>query len=261
MKKVFLCAMAAIALVGCQERFSEQNIDGDMGHIAINFSTSGEVETRADGIQLENLPTAEDFTLKISGVATDENTAEFSKEWSSFAGYNYEEERLFHGLYNVALTYGDPTVEGYNKPAFAATADNVTVQNKNLTTKLDMTATLANAIIVIRTTDNFNGYFPKSSFTITTATETYDVNMESTEHFFIAPQSGVKINCTCVRQSNLATNTTEQLAAQTISEVKAKNRYVVTYDLTTAGRVEITVELNDTPIGTQIIDTEINPNA
>ena len=120
---------------------------------------------------------------------------------------------------------------------------------------------MANAIIVIRTTDNFNGYFPKSSFTITTATETYDVNMESTEHFFIAPQSGVKINCTCVRQSNLATNTTEQLAAQTISEVKAKNRYVVTYDLTTAGRVEITVELNDTPIGTQIIDTEINPNA
>ena len=261
MRKILLCAMATIALVGCKENFSEQNINADMGRIAIDFSTSGEVDTRADGILLENLPTPADFTLKISGAATDENTSAFSKEWSSFAGYNYEEERLFHGLYDVTLTYGDPAVEGYDKPAFAASATKVEVENKNKTTTLQMTATLANAIVTIRTTDNFNGYFPKSKFSITTATDTYEFEKENTSHLFIAPQQNVKINCSCVRQNNSANDTYETLAPQTIPSVVAKTRYVVTYDLTTAGRVTITVTLNETPLDTKDIDTEINPNA
>ena len=237
-----------------------------MGRIAIDFSTSGEVDTRADRILLEKLPTPADFTLKISGAATDENTSAFSKEWSSFAGYNYEEERLFHGKYDVTLTYGDPAVEGYDKPAFAASATEVVVENKNKTTPLPMTATLANAIVTIRTTDNFNGYFPKSKFSITTATDTYEFEKENTEkentsHLFIAPQQNVKINCSCVRQNNWANDTYETLAPQTIPSVVAKTRYVVTYDLTTAGSVTITVTLNETPLDTEDIDTEINPNA
>ena len=232
-----------------------------MGRIAIDFSTSGEVDTRADGIQLENLPTPADFTLKISGAATDENTSAFSKEWSSFAGYNYEDERLFHGLYDVTLTYGDPNIEGYGKVAFAAEAKNVVVENKNKTTNLALTATLANAIITIRTTDNFNGYFPVSKFSVTTSQDTIDFEKENPEHLFIAPQSNVKINCSCIRQSNLANEGYEHLAAQVIGTVEAKTRYVVTYDLTTAGSVKITIKLNEELIGTQVIDTEINPNA
>ena len=232
-----------------------------MGRIAIDFSTSGEVDTRADGIQLENLPTPADFTLKISGAATDENTSAFSKEWSSFAGYNYEDERLFHGLYDVTLTYGDPNIEGYGKVAFAAEAKNVVVENKNKTTTLALTATLANAIITIRTTDNFNGYFPVSKFSVTTSQDTIDFEKENPEHLFIAPQSNVKINCSCIRQSNLANEGYEHLAAQVIGTVEAKTRYVVTYDLTTAGSVKITIKLNEELIGTQVIDTEINPNA
>ena len=261
MRKILLYAMATMALLGCKENFSEQNINADMGRIAIDFSTSGEVDTRADGILLENLPIPADFTLKISGAATDENTSAFSKEWSSFAGYNYEEERLFHGLYDVTLTYGDPAVEGYDKPAFAASATKVEVENKNKTTTLQMTATLANAIVTIRTTDNFNGYFPKSKFSITTATDTYEFEKENTSHLFIAPQQNVKINCSCVRQNNSANDTYETLAPQTIPSVVAKTRYVVTYDLTTAGSVTITVTLNETPLANKVIDAEINPNA
>lgn len=262
MKKILLYAMATMALVGCKENFSEQNINADMGRIAIDFSTSGEVSTRADeGITLTNLPAPADFALKITGSASDANTSSFSKEWSSFAGYNYEEERLFHGLYDVTLTYGDPAVEGYDKPAFAASATEVVVENKNKTTTLAMTATLANAIVTIRTTDNFNGYFPKSKFSITTATDTYEFEKENTSHLFIAPQQNVKINCSCVRQNNLANDTYETLAPQTIPSVVAKTRYVVTYDLTTAGSVTITVTLNEEPLATEVIDTEINPNA
>ena len=260
MKKVLLFAIASLVLAGCQN-YSEHELAGDMGRIAIDFSTSGEVATRADGIQLENLPTPAEFVLKIAGDATDANTATFSKEWSSFAGYNYEEERLYNGKYDVTLTYGDPTVEGYGKPAFAAEAKGVVVQNKNKTTELDMTATLANAIITIRTTENFDGYFPVSKFSVTTSQDTIDFEKENPEHLFIAPQSGVKINCSCIRQSNLANETYEHLAAQVIGTVEAKTRYVVTYDLTTAGSVEISIKLNEELIGTQVIDTEINPNA
>ena len=53
----------------------------------------------------------------------------------------------------------------------------------------------------------------------------------------------------------------EALATQTISNTTAATRYVVTYDLTTAGGVSITVKLNQTIIGTIEVETELNPNA
>lgn len=258
MKNVFLCAIAALALVACQSP-SEQ-IGAGEGKIAVAASVSGDMATRAEGF---NLPTPElsDFTLSITGT---ENTAtaEFSKQWTSLSDYRTDDERYTAGWYTVAIANGDVTAEGYTTPCFTA-SKSVQVLDRNRTVVAELNATVANAIVLIQTTEAFDNYFPQSDFTVTTATNTIEVDKQAEGHLFIAPQNGVKIDCSCIRQANLATGKVEQLATQTIALAKAATRYIVTYDLTSVGSVNITITLNEDILDTIPVDTntELNPNA
>ena len=258
MKNVFLCAIAALALVACQSP-SEQLGVGE-GKIAVAASVSGDIATRAEGF---NLPTPElsDFTLSITGT---ENTAtaEFSKQWASLSDYRTDDERYAAGWYTVAIANGDVTAEGYTTPCFTA-SKSVQVLDRNRTVVAELNATVANAIVLVQTTEAFDNYFPQSDFTVTTATNTIEVDKQAEGHLFIAPQNGVKIDCSCIRQANLATGKVEQLATQTIALAKAATRYIVTYDLTSVGSVNITITLNEDILDTIPVDTntELNPNA
>lgn len=251
MKKVFLFALSALMLAGCQKDNSVLATAGE-GKIAINASASGVVETRADGVQVAT-PQLSDFSLLITGN-------NFEKSWSSLTNYRTDDERYISGTYTVAIACGDSSQEGYNLPAFAA-SKSVEVLDRNRTTEVALTATVANAIVAIQTTEAFNNYFPVSEFTVTTTANSFEYNKHSSEHLFVAAGQNVKIDCSCIRQSNLATNKSEALATQTISNTTAATRYVVTYDLTTVGGVSITVKLNQTIIGTIEVETELNPNA
>lgn len=251
MKKVFICAIIALMAASCQSDNSEQ-INAGKGKIAITATSSGIVETRGEGVMLQT-PQPSEFSLAISG-------AELSKSWNSLADYNYEEEYYLAGDYTVAINYGDSSAEGYNLPCFADTKV-VKVLDRNRTTEVAMTAKLANAIVAIQTTEAFDNYFPVSNFTITTTSNTFEFDKQTTDHLFVAAGQAIAIDCTCIRQSNLAAGKSEKLATQTIPSTVATTRYVVTYDLSTVGGVNITVKLNDTTIGTIVIDNELNPNA
>ena len=115
--------------------------------------------------------------------------------------------------------------------------------------------------MAIQTTEAFDNYFPVSNFTITTTSNTFEFDKQATDHLFVAAGQAISIDCTCIRQSNLTSGKSEKLATQKIPSTTATTRYVVTYDLSTAGGVNITVKLNDTTIGTIVIDNELNPNA
>ena len=257
MKKVLLCAIAALTLVACQQA---EQIGAGEGKIAVTASVSGEVATRAEGFSLPT-PSLADLTLTITGTP-DTVTDGFTKQWSSLVGYNADNERFLAGLYTVAVTNGDTTFEGYGAPCFAA-SQSVEVLDRNRTVNVELNAIVANAIILVRTTEAFNNYFPQSEFTVTTATNTITVDKQATEHLVVVPQSGVKVNCTCIRQANLVSGKTEKLATQTIADAKAATRYILTYDLTTAGGVDITITLNEDILDTIPVDTntELNPNA
>ena len=258
MKKVLLCAIAALTLAACQQ--SSEQIGAGEGKIAVTASVSGEVATRAEGFSLPT-PSLADLTLTITGTP-DTVTDGFTKQWSSLVGYNADNERFLAGLYTVAVTNGDTTFEGYGAPCFAA-SQSVEVLDRNRTVNVELNAIVANAIILVRTTEAFDNYFPQSEFTVTTATSTISVDKQATEHLVVVPQSGVKVDCTCIRQSNLASGKTEKLATQTIADAKAATRYILTYDLTTAGGVDITITLNEDILDTIPVDTntELNPNA
>ena len=260
MKKVLLCAMAALMFASCQENNSELNASGE-GRIAITASASGEVATRAEsGIDIP-APALADFSLKITGQAGTV-TESFEKSWTSLSNYRTDDERYLAGYYNVAISNGDATVEGYYSPCFTA-SQSIEVLNRNRTTNVELVATVANAIVLVQTTEAFDKYFPQSEFTVTTATNTITVDKDATEHLVIAPQNGVKVDCTCVRQSNLATGKTETLATQTIATAKAATRYIIKYDLSNAGGINVVITLNDSILNSTPVDTntELNPNA
>ena len=94
MKKVFLFAISALLLAGCQKDNSVQSTASE-GKIAINASTSGVVETRADGIQVAT-PELSDFSLLIKGK-------NFEKSWSSLSQYRTDDERYTAGTYTVSI--------------------------------------------------------------------------------------------------------------------------------------------------------------
>lgn len=254
MKKLLLFVCAATLVVGCQDDTSVQTVAGK-GAIEVTASASGEVTTKAEGengITLDT-PALEDFSLKITGT-------DFEKNWTSLSDYDTDSERYVAGWYTVAIECGDATEEGYNKPYFA-TSQRIQVLDRNRTTQVNLVATVGNAIVEIRTTENFRNYFPSREFKLTTENNTFELSEEPTEYLFIAPQKKAAIDCTCIRQANLATGTTESLTTQYIPTVNAATRYIVTYDLQYTGSVDVTVSLDDTIIDTITVDVELNENA
>lgn len=254
MKKLLAFASAALLMVGCHDDSSIETIAGE-GAMKICATASGEVITKAgeeSGVMVD-VPQIADFALKITGN-------NFEKSWDSVSDYDFESERYTAGKYNVSIEYGDATAEGYNVPYFYALQE-VEVLDRNRTTNVELVATVGNAIVEVVTTENFRGYFPQHKFTMTTASNTFELKENDDELLFVAPQENVAIDCTCIRQSNLASGKEETLATQYIQTVKARTRYIVTYDLRSAGNVTITVTLNETIIDTFEVEVELNENA
>lgn len=254
MKKLFIIAFIASLMVGCKEETSTTTTAGE-GTMRISATASGEVLTKTggeSGITVAT-PSSGQFSLKITGD-------NFEKSWASIDDYNFMTERLLAGIYEVEIECGDPSAEGYNLPYFYGSKQ-VEVLDRDRTTNVELIATVGNAIVEVATTETFRGYFPEYEFTMTTAANTFTLKENDSELLFIAPQERVAIDCTCVRQSNIATGTSEQLATQYITNVKARTRYIVTYDLKSAGSVSVIVSLDETIIDTFEVDVELNENA
>ena len=259
MKKLLFMVSAIAFAIGCQSGDLELIGGSGEGSIAIVASTSGAIQTKAEGetgVKIDT-PALNEFSLLITGDVNG-----FSKSWESIADYNSEDERFVSGAYTVAIEWGDVTEEGYDKPYFYGTAA-APVPDRNKTVDVEVVATVGNAIVAIATTENFRGYFPSRKFTMTTASNTFDLVEGDTKHLFIAPQKNVAIDCTCVRQQyeQNPDGKWENLATQYIPEVKARTRYIVTYDLEKTNKVTVTYYLNDTILGTEEIDVELNENA
>lgn len=264
MKKLFLFASVALMAISCHRDNPVQQLS-ECGTIAVTASASGDVVTKTGeeaGITLET-PLSAAFSLTIKGDEDSEvpEVAGFEQTWSSLSGYDPDEQYYTAGWYTVSIECGDAAEEGYNKPYFAA-SKHVQVLDRNRTVNVELTATLGNAIVEVHTTENFRNYFPTREFKLTTATNEFELTEGgSEEYLFIAAQSNVKIDCTCIRQANLAAGTKETLATQTIPTVSPKTRYKVTYDLTNIGNLAITISLDETILETINISQELNPNA
>ena len=253
MKKLLLIALVAAMTAACHKDSAEQTVGTGILHITPKAAgnvneVKAATESEPNGGKTIAVPALSEFSLTIKGT-------DYDRTWTSLSDYSADEERLTAGLYDVAIKYGDIAVEGYDKPYFYAEKKGVQVLDRNRTTNVELTATVGNAIVEVVMTPEFKGYFTEHKFTLKTASNEFEIDENPAKDLFVAPQT-VTLDCTVKRQSGKE----ESLATQTF-EVKARTRHIVRYDLEKAGSVKVNITLDDTLIGSDTVDVELNENA
>ena len=253
MRKFFtIASLMALTLSACSKEATQSEQEGK-GQVTINCKTETMVDTRAD-ISCTT-PTAEDFTLMIEGVGSD-----YKAEYAAIAEFNAD-SYLHHGNYKATVVAGDITEEGYDKATFVGSKEFAVEARKS--SNVEITATIANALVVVEVTENFKHYFAGGhALTLTTAAgNEFDVTAQ-TDPIFVAPAS-FTIGGTAVKQPNQsgAEGVTVTLPNYVAESVAAQTLYTVKLDVEAAGSATLTITLNDTLVESIDIEQELNDNA
>lgn len=251
MKKFFAFAsLLALTLSACTEKEHQSEQKGE-GQVTITLATSAEVDTRA---QIScTTPESEDFALTIEGA--DQNL-----EYASVAEFN-EDNYLHFGHYKATVVAGDIADEGFNKPVFGGSQEFDVKARKDV--EVAITATIANAIVKVETTEAFNSYFEGGHTLklVTAAGNEFNVT-EQSELLFIAPEL-FTITGTATKQpaQSGAEGVVVTLPEYKPESVAAQTLYTVKFDVKTAGSATLEITLNETPVYEGVIDQELNDNA
>lgn len=159
---LLLALLPGLGLTSCGDESPWSGSD-QMGGIALNLESDGRLMrhgTRADDTQCPIVPDANAFGIKLT---KSDNT--YSKTWSSLEGFNKESEFPI-GDYTIEAAYGDVTEQGFERPCFKGT--NTLHVSPGTTTPVNVTATLANAMVTMRYTDAFLANYSTYSAAIET---------------------------------------------------------------------------------------------
>lgn len=243
MKKILFAIALAVVATACYT--NEGNKAVEVGKLAINAATRNEVaNTSEEGrFYLTDVPAVEDLKVEIVGNGE-------VQSWATLAEFNVanEEMRFISAPYTITLSHGDKGVEGWSKPYFEGSTT-VEVPMYALTAEANIEVLLQNSIIAIETTDEFNGYFPQSSFKV----KSFVWSAEKDELLFL--NSGkVTVTCEAVRQ----TGKNEKF--ETTVTLQPTTRHTVLFDISTAGSAKVNVTF-DGEIAEVTEEFELNENA
>ena len=254
MKKIFYSALA-FAMVACNSpKADEEIVMGGTIDISVTRSeevTDGATDGTTEGRLIIDTPTAEDLKLDIIGQ-------EQTYSWTTLAEFKSEISRglTFKAApYTVILSHGEKGVEGYSKPYFEGSCE-IEVPGYGLSAKAEVVVALANSIVAIATTSNFDGYFQQQTFKVITenSKEGIEWNAESEEMLFLNAGAAT-IKCVVVKPSG-----NEQTITVDV-ELKAQTRHTVVFDLPNAGSAEFTVKFDGEIVDYVDSDFEMNDNA
>ena len=247
MKKIFLAIAVAVVAMACHTNDSETALKE--GKIVINASTRSDVSeanTSSKTVLSEELvPSTKDLKVEIKNNETTQN-------WATFAEFEQAQSRgltFASGLHTITLSYGEKGVEGWSKPYFEGSTI-VDVPMYGLSVEADILVALANSIITIETTEQFDGYFPTSSFKINGT----DWDASKNEMFFMNTGE-VTVTCEAVRTTGAAATFESKL------QLKASTRHKVVFDLSTAGKAVVNITFDDEIVEVVELDVELNENA
>lgn len=244
--KKFIYLALAIAMTACATpKGEEQTTVG--GSIEIVPATRGEVTDTTEGKTTIAVPAVEELAVEITGNNQ-------THTWPTLADYNAEAAQgvWFHSsAHTVTLTYGTLGEEGYNKPYFKGSTT-VEVPGYKLSVEAQVEVALANSIIAIDTTPEFDGYFQQSTPKFTIKGIEWDA--ESQEMLFLN-EGTTTITCEVVKPSGNPQTLTAEVT------LKPSTRHTVVFDLDTAGSLTVTVRFDNQIVEVVEKDFEMNDNA
>lgn len=180
---IILTGMCVSLLVSCSNDDNPwNNISGDGGAIRLRVESDGGVfrNTRADDTKATIVPSPEEFGIKLS--RTDGSS---TKSWPNFEAFN-RESSFGIGEYKLEASYGDRDIEGFTNPYYYASQTVVVTagDEKNVS----LTATLANCMVSVRYTADFNSVYPQHSAAVRSAGHDYVVFAgDETRPAYMAP--------------------------------------------------------------------------
>ena len=254
MRKLFtLASLVALSMVACTNESSKGEAN-EKGYINFSLNISNEVDVTRANIGCAT-PAAEDFNLTIEGVGND-----YFGEFASIAEFN-ENNYLHYDTYKATVFAGNLLDEGYDKAAFVGSREFEVAARKE--TNVEITATIANALVKVETTESFDNYFVGGhTFELTTeAGNKFDVSAQS-EPLFIAPAS-FTVAGTAVKQANQsgAEGATIALPEYKMESAVAQTLYTVKFYVKDAGRATLEITLNEELVESIDIEQELNDNA
>jgi hypothetical protein len=247
MKKIFLAIAVAVVAMACHTNDSESALKE--GKIVINTSTRSEVSeanTTSKTVLDEALvPSTKDLKVEIKNNETTQSWESYSK----FEEALNEGLTFASGLHTITLSYGEKGVEGWSKPYFEGSAI-VDVPMYGLSVEADVLVALANSIIKVETTEQFDGYFPTSSFKIN------GIDWDASKREMLFMNTGeVSVICNAKRTTGAAATFESKL------QLKASTLHKVVFDLSTAGKAVVNITFDDEIVETVELEFELNENA
>lgn len=254
MRKFFtIASLFALTLSACSEETTNGEQKGE-GRVTIDCVATTTVDDTRANVSCTT-PAAEDFTLKIEGVGHT-----YTADYANIAEFNAD-NYLRNGSYKATVVAGNVAEEGYDKAAFMGSAEFDVKSREN--TNVEITATIANALVKVEVTEAFKNYFVGGyELKLNTAADNeFDVT-EQTAPIFVAPTS-FTVTGTAVKQANQsgAEGTVVTLPVYEMKKAAAQTLYTVKLDVENAGGAKLTITLNDTLVDTIEIEQELNDNA
>lgn len=255
MRKFFtIASLVALTLSACSKE-SAKSVEKGEGQVSINCVTVTDVDETRANVDCTT-PAVEDFSLKIEGIGHT-----YAEEYATVAEFNDAEVYMKSASYKATVKSGDVNNEGFDKAAFEGSAEFVVESRKH--TNVEITATIANALVKVEVTDQFNAYFVGGhTLKLTTAAgNEFDVTAQM-EPLFIAP-GAFTISGTAVKQPNQSgvEGTAVALPEYKNTDAKAQTLYTVKLDVVNAGSAQLTITLNEELVESIDIEQELNDNA
>lgn len=227
--KGMLPAVVALGLTGCSAE--DSSLGSNTGSIAPEVALDTEVAASA---RSETELTAEDLVLALT--SSDES---YSNSWNGVSAFPID-EKFKTGGYTMTASYGSLENEGFDKPYYFGSTD-LTVTENN-TTRVSLTAQLANSMVSVEYSDNFKSYMQAWSAELHTEGGGYIYYaQDETRPAYLRP-GATTINVELTKPTG---QSAKLLAANFATE--PRHHYHVTVDLKqSAGDAVLIVKFDDT---------------
>lgn len=279
MKKVLILLAAAAMAAGCSKSDAEGPAGPErFGSLAVDAAVDAALEamTRAQAELPAGTPVPADpmneLGMRVLSVTPG---ISYMNPFIPVSNYNPKRDLLREGDYRLTF-FSTPTFvgvdgieEGLGKPYWETTVDVTVVALKQ--TPVEAKAVLANTIVRIDFTDRFKNYFPNgATFTLkTSAGNSFEVKYTAEDHtvaeqyWFVRPRSfTISGRATKQAPSSTVDPQTVRFADTVNDEVKPRTLYTYTFDISGVGDTgEVTVTINDEPVGTEVVDEELNDDS
>lgn len=238
--KTILSVMVLMLTFSCTKNSVEGN-----GQVSFALSSNLEIadQTRSSVSQFTSLPNSGDFIITVKDASGATVWTGKLSEWDAAT-------LLPVGEYTATATYGNLEEEGFDKPFFTGSSS-FTVAGAQ-TTKVSITVSLGNTVILINCTENFRKYYEDYTFTLVRDNATIATFVKGeTKAAFV---DGYKITL----QGTVKSYTKTQSFSKEYTNLNEATAYTVVFDAANVGGGTVTISFNNSVETVQLGDVELN---